>query len=60
MIKLDVFRNNHKKKNLSGDLEELFEELRDKIYSVHRYCINSVYILCKDSFHFFKGWCEIV
>ena len=44
-IKLDDFRKNGKKKNLRGHFGELLHELLNRIWSVYRYCINSVYIL---------------
>ena len=53
--KLNDFKNNSKKRNLKGYFWELLDELLNKIWSVCRYCIDSVYVLCKDSF-FFKAW----
>ena len=34
------------------------DELLDRIWFVYRYCINSVYVLCKDLLFFFQDWCE--
>ena len=39
-------------KNLKEHFGELSDELLKRIWSVYRYCINSVYVLYKDSFFF--------
>ena len=49
LIKMDDFRKNRKEKNLKRHFGEL-DELLNTIWSVHRYCINSIYILCQHSF----------
>ena len=50
-IKLDDFRNDNKQKNLRGQIWKLSDgELFESISSVYRYCINSVYVLCKKFF----------
>ena len=46
-IKLDEFRNNGKRKNLSGIWGEILDELHNRNCSVYGYCINSIYVLCK-------------
>ena len=51
-----ISERNGQKKHLRGHFGELSEESLNRIWSVHRYCIISVYVLSKDSF--FKGWCE--
>ena len=48
-----VLEKNGQKKNLREHFWELLDELLHRISSVCRYCINSVYIFCKD--YFFKG-----
>ena len=49
-IKLDDLRKNGKKNNLRRHFWELSDELLNRIWSVHRYGIKSVYVLRKDSF----------
>ena len=39
-----------KKKNLKGHFWVLSDELLKRNWSVYRYFINSIYVLCKDSF----------
>ena len=50
-IKLNDFRNNGKKKNLRRPTRE-----PNRIWSVNRYCIISVYVLCNDSFFLRLIW----
>ena len=47
-----VWENMVKKKNLRWHFWELSDELFNRIWSVNRYCIKSVYVQCKDSFYF--------
>ena len=43
-----ISEKNGKKKNLRRYFWELSDELLSRIGSAYRYCINSVYVLCKD------------
>ena len=55
-IKLDDFRKSGKKKNLRGHFWKLSDELFYWTWFVCRYCINSVYVLWKDSCFFLFLW----
>ena len=43
-----------KQKNLTCHFGELSDKLLNKLWSVNRYCINSDYVLRKNSFFLFK------
>ena len=48
-----ISEKNSKKKNLREHFWELLNGWNNRIWSVYRYCINSVYDLCKGSFFIF-------
>ena len=45
-----ILEKNSEKKKLRGYFWELSDETLNWIWSVSRYWINNVYVLCKDSF----------
>ena len=56
MVKLDGFRKKWWEKNLREHLWELSDWLLNRILSVYRYLIKSVYDLCKDDYFFVNQW----
>ena len=51
-IEFDDATNNGKEKYLKEHFWEKLDELLYRIWSVHRYCNNNVYVLSKNSFYF--------